>query len=220
MSETEGTIKFAYELLTPTDPIAGDEIARPLFAWRTLFRRLGILGQHPERYEGFGFGNLSARDPDRTTEFVISASQTSGFEDFDTSHLVRITNCNLDRFWADALGTYPPSSETITHAMVYAADPKVKWVFHCHCPEIWKLTDDLTLPHTPLDVAYGSTNMVLAVSKLLATHHSRPIVFTTMGHEDGIFACGPTARDTGGLLVSYLAKALSLMHSSNRLRET
>ena len=220
MAETEGTIKFAYELQASAKPIADEALTRSMFAWRTLFRRLGIMGQSAELYDGFGYGNLSARDPEHAAEFIISASQTSGFDDFDTSHLVRITHCNLDRFWADALGTYPPSSETITHAMVYAADPKVKWVFHCHCPEIWKLTDDLTLPHTPPEVAYGSTNMVHAVSKLLATHHSRPIVFTTMGPEDGIFACGPTARDTGGLLVSYLAKALSLMHSSNRLRET
>ena len=120
MSEAEGTIKFAYELLAPTEPIGDDELMRPLFAWRTLFRRLNILGQHPERYGGFGFGNLSARDPHRTTEFIISASQTSGLDEFDAEHMVRVTGCNLDRFWADALGNYPPSSETITHAMVYA----------------------------------------------------------------------------------------------------
>lgn len=208
MAETEGTIKFAYELLAPTDPVADDELMRPLFAWRTLLRRLEILGQHPDRYEGFGFGNLSARDPHLLNEFVISASQTSGLDAFDDEHMVRITNCNLDRFWADAVGNYPPSSETITHAMVYAADPRVKWVFHCHSPEIWNRVKDLALPCTAPEVDYGSPAMVQAVAKLLEIHQSRPIVFATMGHVDGVFACGGTARDTGGLLVSYLAKAI------------
>ncbi len=208
MSETEGTIKFAYELSPATDPIADDEIMRPLFAWRTLFRRLGILGQHPERYEGFGFGNLSARDPNRTTEFVISASQTSGLATFNTEHMVRVSNCDLDRFRANAFGNYPPSSETITHAMVYTADPSVKWIFHCHSPEIWQRVNHLALPCTATEVDYGSIEMVQAVADLLKTHRSRPIVFATMGHKDGVFACGPTAQETGGLLVSYLAKAL------------
>lgn len=207
MVETEGTIKFAYDLQAPTEPIADDELTRPIFAWRTIFRRLGFMGQQPDRYGGYGFGNMSARLPNETSEFVISASQTSGFDNFDASHLVRITNCNLNRFWADALGTYPPSSETITHAMVYAADPGVRWVFHAHCPEIWQRAKELALPHTASEVEYGSPEMVHAVSKLMETHHSRPIVFATMGHEDGIFACGPTARGTGGLLISYLAKA-------------
>ena len=61
-----------------------------------------------------------------------------------------------------------------------------------------------------MDVDYGSPEMVVAVAELMAAHHSRPLVFATLGHEDGVFACGATARDTGGLLVSYLARALQL----------
>ena len=52
--------------------------------------------------------------------------------------------------------------------------------------------------------------MVLAVAELMSSHHSRPLVFATLGHQDGVFACGSTARDTGGLLVSYLARALQI----------
>ena len=48
------------------------------------------------------------------------------------------------------------------------------------------------------------------LAELLAGHRSRPLVFATLGHEDGIFACGSTARDTGGLLVSYLARSLQV----------
>jgi len=107
------------------------------------------------------------------------------------------------------MGSEPPSSETLTHAMIYAADPRIGWVFHGHSPEIWQRAEALALPCTPVAVPYGSQEMVRAVAELLATHQSRPLLFATLGHTDGVFACGPTARDTGGLLVSYLARALA-----------
>ena len=55
-----------------------------------------------------------------------------------------------------------------------------------------------------------SASMRSGLSHLMATHQSRPLVFATAGHEDGIFACGHSARDCGGLLVTYLAKARAL----------
>ncbi len=209
MTEQEGVIRFAYDLRNPDGAATEESLRDTLAAWRTIFRRLGILGQEPGRYGGFGFGNLSVRDPEHPDEFVITASQTSGQKRFKDSDLVRITGCNLERFWVDAVGRKPPSSETLTHAMVYAADHRVQWVFHVHSPEIWARAEQLAIPCTAQEVAYGSTDMVRAVAELLQKHQSRPLLFATLGHEDGVFACGPTARDAGGLVVSYLAKALA-----------
>ena len=50
--------------------------------------------------------------------------------------------------------------------------------------------------------------MADAVAALLEENQSRPLVFVSLGHEDGVFACGATARDTGSLLVTTLARAL------------
>jgi L-ribulose-5-phosphate 4-epimerase len=213
VAEQEGVINFAYDLQPPDAAVAEDELALPLRGWRTIFKRLGLIGQDTERYGGFGFGNLSARDADKAEEFVISASQTGLLTTLKDKHLVRITGYNLDRFWVDAMGSQPPSSETLTHAMIYTADPRIGWVFHCHSPDIWGQAEALAIPCTDAGVAYGSQEMVIAVAELLDKHQSRPLLFATLGHEDGIFSCGPTPRDTGGLLVSYLAKSLSL--SSN-----
>jgi len=210
VAEQEGVINFAYDLQPPDAAVAEDELALPLRGWRTIFKRLGLIGQDAERYGGFGFGNLSARDADKAEEFVISASQTGLLTTLKDKHLVRITGYNLDRFWVDAMGSQPPSSETLTHAMIYTADPRIGWVFHCHSPDIWGHAEALAIPCTDASVAYGSQEMVIAVAELLDKHQSRPLLFATLGHEDGIFSCGPTPRDTGGLLVSYLAKALSL----------
>ncbi len=204
----EGAIRFAYDLKAPGSQVASEDMLQQIRAWREILVRLGGVGQTPERYQGLGFGNLSARDPEQPEEFVITASQTGGVRQLTDDDLTRVVGCNLDRFWVDAEGQQPPSSETLTHAMIYAADPRIEWVFHCHCPELWQVAVQLALPTTALDVDYGSPEMVVAVAELMATHHSRPLVFATLGHEDGVFACGGTARDTGGLLVSYLARAL------------
>lgn len=210
----EGTIQFAYDLIAPEEPAMEAEGFAELAGWRKMLRRLDLLGQDPQRYGGFGFGNLSRRDPDRADQIAITASQSSGEATLAEDDLVRITGANLGRFWVDAIGHKPPSSETLTHAMVYAADQRLRWVFHVHSPDLWHAAEALNIPATAQDVPYGSAAMVKAVADLLAQNHSRPLVFATLGHEDGIFACGMTARDTGGLLLSYLARAFALqMHS-------
>jgi ribulose-5-phosphate 4-epimerase/fuculose-1-phosphate aldolase len=208
MTVSEGTIQFAFDLKATDSPVLDEERFGALAAWRELLLRLRLVGCDPQRYGGLGFGNLSVRDPQRPGEFVITASQTGAVTELTQEHLTRILSCNLERFWVDALGQQPPSSETMTHAAVYASDARIGWVFHAQRPEIWQRAGQLALPTIGEAVAYGSPAMVTATGSLLAEFQSRPLVFATLGHEDGVFACGPTSRDTGGLLVSYLARAL------------
>jgi len=185
----------------------------PLFgefrAWRQICKGLGLLGQQPDRYAGFGFGNLSVRDPARPREFVITASQTGGADDLHADDLVRIVECSLARFWVEAEGEKPPSSETLTHAMIYAADSEIRWILHAHSPALWAGTERLGLPCTAADVPYGSPQMAAAVASLVQGSSHRPLVFTTLGHEDGVFACGAQAHQTGLALVAWLAEALT-----------
>lgn len=208
MAGKEGTIRFAYALESPEGPIAAPRMLAAIAGWRSVFKRLGMLGQDPARYGGLGFGNLSGRDSEQPAEFVITASQTAAAPSIADGDLVRIANANPARFWVDACGRHPPSSETLTHAMVYQADPSVGWVFHVHSPDIWRQAETLALPATAGDVPYGSRAMVEAVSRLLSEHRARPLVFASLGHEDGVFACGDSADAAGGALVSLLARSL------------
>ena len=210
MSNTEGAegvIQFAYTLARPQGPALLPEPFADLSAWRSILRSLDLLGQDPARYDGAGYGNMSLRDDDA---FVVTASQTGADETLTEAMLTRITHCNVERFWVEAEGTQPPSSEALTHGMIYAADPRMRCIFHVHSPELWQQRDALNLPATAADVGYGSPQMSAAVSALLDEFQSRPLVFATAGHEDGIFACATNPRDCGGLLVTYLAKARSL----------
>lgn len=205
--ETEGTIQFAYGLAPAAEPLTLEACA-DLVGWRSVLFDLGLIGQSAGRYGGFAYGNLSQRTAERG--FLVTASQTSGATTLLAEDLVEVTDVNFERFWVEAHGTSPPSSEALTHAMLYAADTRIDYVFHIHSPEIWQARDALGLPVTPAEVAYGSPAMVAAVQTLLDENLSRPIVFATAGHEDGVFAAGHHARDCGGLLVAYLARARSL----------
>ena len=208
MPETEGVIQFEFSLEQAKGPPAEACTLQMLLAWRTVLRRLRLLGQEPGRYGGLGYGNLSARDPVRPGEFIITASQTSGIRNLDAGGLCRIRDFDLARFRVAAAGMRPPSSESLSHAMIYDVDPDVRWVFHVHSPEIWRRAEALDIPVTAADVAYGSPAMAGAVAELLATNNQRPLVFVTLGHEDGVFACGGTAGDTGASLVSLLARSI------------
>ncbi len=208
MPETEGVIQFEYSLEPAPDTHVEAGLSNTLLAWRSILRRIGLLGQRADRYGGLGYGNLSVRDPERPREFVVTASQTSGFTALETDGLCRIRDFDLGRFRVSAIGARPPSSESLSHAMIYDADPEVGWVFHVHSPEIRRRAAALELPVTAADVAYGSPAMASAVTDVLAANGERPLAFVTLGHEDGVFACGATAESTGALLVTLLARSI------------
>ena len=238
MAETEGVIQFNCCLAAPGAELP-DDWAEPLLAWRTVLRRLELIGQTGARYGGLGYGNISRRVPGAEGGFLITASQTSGNADAGVEHLVWVRRWNLARFQVEAEGALLPSSESLTHAMLYANDPQVNWVLHGHCPDIWQNAATAGLAAIDADVGYGSPEMAAAVAALLRTHRARfpdrgerlpseptpapddhppfglrhrpvrPLVFVTLGHEDGVFACGGSAKATGGALVAALAQALA-----------
>jgi hypothetical protein len=81
---------------------------------------------------------------------------------------------------------------------------------HAHSHEIWRVAGALGLPTTAADVPYGSPAMAAAVEQLMQRHRQRPLVFATLGHTDGIFACGNDAPSAAGAMIDTLASALSL----------
>ena len=211
MAETEGVVQFSYNLARWEAPLP-DDVVRPLLAWRSVLRRLALIGQVPDRYAGLGYGNVSRRVPGGTDGFVITASQTSGIADAaaGAGELVLVRRFDLRRFRVEAEGALPPSSETMTHAMIYTADREVNWVLHGHSPEIRENARAAGLPAIGADIGYGSPQMAEAVAALLRRNRERPLAFATLGHRDGVFACGPDAGETGGKLVRVLARCLTL----------
>jgi hypothetical protein len=210
----EGVIKFDLRH-TPAPPLPEREL-REIGAWRTILRRLELVGQDPSRYDGFAFGNLSRRlppfeAPALQRRFVITGTQTGGMEILGPEGYALVLECNPGENSVFAEGPIRPSAEALTHGTLYALDPEIRWVMHVHSPEIWRRAETLSLPCTSKDAAYGSPELAAEIGNLLAdpdVFERRILVLS--GHEDGIFTFGSNAEDAGLVLLRNLANALQL----------
>ncbi|TLM61388.1 MAG: class II aldolase/adducin family protein [Deltaproteobacteria bacterium] len=205
MTGREGVIKF--DLAFRPGPLPAAELLAELEGWRTVFRRLGLLGRDPARYEGLGFGNLSRRVPG-SDAFIVSGTQTGGLERLAPEHYATVTACDPQHNRVAAHGVTPPSSEALSHGVLYRADPRIAWVMHLHDPAIFAARDRLRLPVTDPAAAYGTPAMAAEIARL-APQAGWPGLLVMGGHEDGLLAFGATAAATGALAVRILAAALA-----------
>jgi ribulose-5-phosphate 4-epimerase/fuculose-1-phosphate aldolase len=211
----EGVIKYDARHRVEPLPQWTASILRELNAWRGIYAGLGLIGQDGQRYGGAAWGNVSARLPpwhDRERRpFLVTGTQTGGVKDTDGRHYAVVDSCSVGEGRVHSYGPVQPSSEAMTHAMVYAVAPEVRFVFHAHCPEVWAAAKRLELPRTPDGVDYGTREMAWAVERLLplkGTRAAQAIVMT--GHEDGVITFGETAEEAGAAMVRWLAKARAL----------
>ena len=205
MTETEGVIKYALDF-TRGDAPALDHALGQLDAWRSILHRLGLVGQTPARYDGYGFGNVSVR---AGAGFLISGTQTGKPEHLGAAGYAHVTACNPQTNAVAATGAVKPSSESLTHGAVFALDSKIDCVLHVHSPEIWHARARLGLPCTAADVPYGTPAMAAAVAALYANTGLRcGRVFGMDGHEDGVVAFGEDPAHAGQALLTALAESL------------
>jgi L-ribulose-5-phosphate 4-epimerase len=212
MSHEEGVIKFQMRY-TP-GPALPDEKVRELNAWRKILVLLELVGQTPERYQGYGFGNISCRlDPFRAPasarRFLITGTQTGEIADLTSEHYVVVEECHPEQNLTVACGPVRPSSESMTHGAVYATDSRIRWVMHGHSPHIWHAASRLAIPTTSESVPYGTPEMSAEVARLFKETDVRTRrIFSMGGHEDGIVSFGRTAEEAGTVLLAALAASL------------
>ncbi|MDA8019047.1 MAG: class II aldolase/adducin family protein [Thermoanaerobaculia bacterium] len=211
-ANTEGVIRFELEHGASREFDARDmPCLKELDGWRWVLRHLGLLGRDANRYGGYGFGNLSHRVPAESgTEpaFVISGSQTGEREFLGNQGWALVRDWDLGEFRAVASGPVPPSSESLTHAVIYEIAEHVQCVVHVHSPEIWQATGELNLPCTGPDIDYGTVEMVQQVRGLFQAGLAEVGVFTMTGHEDGVVAFGTDAADACGRLLTVLSRSV------------
>ena len=104
-----------------------------------------------------------------------------------------------------------PSSESLTHASIYAQDSNIQAVIHVHSPEIWNNTVALNLPHISADIPYGTVEMAIAVEQLFQSGNLQQIsLFTMLGHEDGVVSFGRNMQEAAWELIKYLSLAIGI----------
>ena len=211
--QEEGVIKFDLQF-AESEPLADAAIAE-LSAWRRILWQLELVGQDPGRYEGYGYGNVSQRigradEPAGKRRFVISGTQTGELRDLDSRHYSVVTAYDPAGNRVIAQGPARPSSESLTHGVVYDLDASIRVVLHVHSPEIWQQAAELQLPVTDAGAAYGTPAMAAEVRRLYqASGTARAGIFSMGGHLDGIVSFGASTGEAGSVLLQALAAALA-----------
>jgi hypothetical protein len=207
----DGIIKYQLDY-SPAPSLPASSLAE-INAWRQLLHATKLIGQDPNRYGGYGYGNLSRRiepfeAPVNCRAFVISGTQTGGLAMLAPEHYTTVIRCSPDQNRIVSAGPIKPSSESLTHGSVYDQDADLRWVLHVHSPEIWRHAEELGVPTTLHSVPYGCPEMAAEVQRLFGETDVRERrIFAMGGHEDGIVAFGQTGEEAACVLFSTLVKA-------------
>ena len=212
MKDQEGVIK--YQLDHTQQPIDAKFAFGEINAWRTVVFRLGLIGQDRGRYGNLGFGNISLRLNPQSSQFIVSGSQTGHIEELSPEHYCLVVKADPRENRIESQGLIKPSSESLTHAGIYAQDSHIQAVIHGHSPEIWRHTLALKLPHTAADVPYGTVAMATAVEQLFQSGDlGQAGLFTMLGHKDGVVAFGETMQQAAWELIKQLSLAIGIEQS-------
>jgi L-ribulose-5-phosphate 4-epimerase len=177
-------VKFTYERAR-AEIGAFDELAE-FNAWRRKFLELRLIGVDSN---GVGFGNLSVRNG-VTGNFYISGSATGALSELAPPHCARVVAYDFAKNWLRYEGSAIPSSESLTHAAIYEADPTACAIIHFHDAMLWATLFE-RVPTTSKVVSYGTPEMAYEIIRLFKVSDvRRRKIFVMAGHEGGIVAFG------------------------------
>lgn len=205
MTETEGVIKYHLDF-QPGEPVSED--LEELNTWRNILFGLRLIGQDESRYQGFGYGNISARSVINPSHFITSGSQTGGLAELEQQHYVTVEACDVEHNRVIARGPVKPSSEAMTHAMIYQLHTSVQCVLHVHDPVLWSHGLDNGLPQTALSTEYGTPQMASEIAGLLRDSDlASSGVLVMAGHKDGVVCFGDSVYQAGKRLLNLWVNA-------------
>ena len=194
----EGYIKFNSQLHNAFPPAEWD--VEQVNLWRDRLFEMKLIGAYDD---GIGYGNISIRSP-HTDEFIITGTSTGGLALLFPEHFTRVKSYDIDRNSVVCEGKIHASSETMTHAAVYACDRDIGAVIHIHSAEHWRRLLGV-IPTTSESAAYGTPEMAREIFRLYReTDFPVVRVMAMAGHEEGILSFGPTLDDAGARLMEIL----------------
>lgn len=114
----EGVVKFNCHW-NQTGPVISDDQYETINYWREILYNMDLIGVYEN---GVGFGNISMRIKGGN-QFIITASATGEIPELEPEHYVKVISFNIDDNAVQCTGPLKASSESLTHAAIYLADP-------------------------------------------------------------------------------------------------
>ena len=192
----DGVIKYSIEHQIAETPVfSGYE---QLEALRTRLFTLGLIGEK----EGIGYGNISMRY-EKSKSFFITATQTGRKPTLSREYYIYISEYDFSTFKVISQGTHKPSSEALSHAMIYAIDDRINTVIHIHSLALWKFMKARNDLATTAE--YGTAEMVKEIAGLYDTLD--PMMnnaFVMKGHDEGIITFGKDIKEAEFVLYNIL----------------
>lgn len=186
----EGYTKFVVDW-TRTPPLAHSQLS-DLIRWRKPLYSAGLIGQYEDI--GIGYGNISSRIS-AAGLFIISGTQTGHLNELGNEHFSMVTGFDLKANSVACSGPIQASSESMTHASIYALDAEINAVVHIHNAEMWVRLSE-SLPATDSAVAYGTPEMAGEFERLYnTTEFPTAGVAIMAGHEDGLISIGRNMQE-------------------------
>jgi ribulose-5-phosphate 4-epimerase/fuculose-1-phosphate aldolase len=205
MAEIEGVIKYRLQFELG-DPVNSN--LHELNVWRSILHGLNLIGQDSARYAGYGYGNLSIRSGATGSAFIISGTQTGHIPNLNQFHYVEVRECNLQTNSVIANGPIQPSSEALTHSVLYQSRENIQCVMHVHDPLMWQFGLSRKLPHTDESISYGTPEMAATVAHLMRSGElSKLGILIMAGHEDGVVCFGDSPDEAGHRLLQLWRQA-------------
>lgn len=178
----EGYIKFNCEWVN--QPLAV-KVPGELMRCRDLMHELKQIGYYDDI--DVGYGNISIKTD---KGILISGTQTGHLTAIRPENFTLVTDYNIAENKVVCKGPVKASSESMTHAAVYEADPSIKAIIHIHNLALWqKLINKV--PTTNQEVPYGTPEMANEIFRLFdETAVRKERVIAMAGHKEGIIFFG------------------------------
>jgi ribulose-5-phosphate 4-epimerase/fuculose-1-phosphate aldolase len=182
----DGVIKFQLKWTEGPAPVFTE--VKELIRWRDKMFALGLIGF--DEQHGVGFGNISMLPAGQNKNFVISGTQTGHLPHLQAEHFTEVTDYDIAGNHLTCCGPVKASSESLTHAAIYEADPEIRAVIHIHHDQQWEHWLN-SVPTTDATVPYGTPEMAAEIHRLLS-EMQQPEVIAMAGHQGGLIAFGKT----------------------------
>ncbi len=174
-----------------------------LVAARNHLYQLGLIGEYADIH--IGFGNVSKK-LENDHQFLISGTATGGIVTVNEAHFCIVEGFDIANNSVSCTGPVTASSESMTHAMLYACDDAIGAVLHVHHRSFWESLLG-KVPTSLEEVAYGTPAMALEMQRLMTTTDLPEKKILAMGgHPEGIISIGCDVQEALATLLQYFAK--------------